>query len=142
MLFTFCHKPETMCLSQLCFWTRHFFLCYLFNNCWPNSLLRPDIIIKNYGRRSSKPIWQHPKGQLISKCLMVSSLSLKKRTNEFALSTQTAFCAAKRCWQKKRIRSFAFWENRLGTFDINWPLAICKVNFTYILKLLVTKIVL
>ena len=36
------------------------------------------------------------KGQLISKCLMVSSLSPKKRTDKFAFSTQTAFCDAKR----------------------------------------------
>ena len=36
------------------------------------------------------------KGQLISKCLMVSSLSPKKRTDKFAFSTQTAFRGAKR----------------------------------------------
>ena len=36
------------------------------------------------------------KGHLISKCLMVSSLPPKKRTDKFAFSTQTAFRGAKR----------------------------------------------
>ena len=45
------------------------------------------------------------KGQLISKCLMVSP---KKRTNKFAFSTQTAFHDAKRRLVKKDefVRSF------------------------------------
>ena len=56
------------------------------------------------------------KGQLISKCLMVSSLSPKKRTNEFALSTQTAFRGAKRRLAKKANSFVCFLGESAGHF--------------------------
>ena len=56
------------------------------------------------------------KGQLISKCLMVSSLSPKKRTNEFALSTQTAFRGAKRRLSKKANSFVCFLGESAGHF--------------------------
>ena len=60
--------------------------------------------------------WHSLKGQLISKCLMMSSLSPKKRTNEFALSIQTAFRGAKRRLAKKANSFVCFLGESAGHF--------------------------
>jgi hypothetical protein len=77
----------------------------------------------NFGK---KKVWKKktiaigsiPKGQLISKGLMLSSNSSKKWTNEFGFFAEQYY---------DRIVLFIFWRNsRIGKshFEINWPLVV------------------
>ena len=59
------------------------------------------------------------KVSLYQKCPAAREVSPKKQTNELIFCTQTAFRDAKRHRQKNQIRSFVFWENPAGHFEIN-----------------------